>query len=278
MQKTNIKKIDYHKIYYSHNAIRVGEFDMPQLKATHAIPRNVVSFNERNSISEPADKWIDFFIDDYKFAIMKKLLVLPTYQQISIIKKLPLLENIFKISELYNLKKLYEQIDRLVKGLRLFEGIITPDFSLFPEMPKAQRIWNCYMSRVIAYYLQNMDLNIVPTVAWGKEEDLTWCFEGLPTNSPIAISTNGCKSEPYSKKLFLLGVEELQTKLTPFKLIICGSIFEELKKYDNIVQYNSFSQRLAIKLKEQAIQKDKEKSKQYEFNFEFSNETNMASS
>ena len=62
------------------------------------------------------------------------------------------------------------------------------------------------------------------------------------------------------------------------KLIICGSIFEELKKYDNIVQYNSFSQRLAIKLKEQAIQKDKEKNKQYEFNFEFSNETNMASS
>ena len=62
------------------------------------------------------------------------------------------------------------------------------------------------------------------------------------------------------------------------KLIICGSIFEELKEYDNIVQYNSFSQRLAIKLKEQAIQKDKEKNKQYEFNFEFSNETNMASS
>ena len=60
------------------------------------------------------------------------------------------------------------------------------------------------------------------------------------------------------------------------KLIICGSIFEELKEYDNIVQYNSFSQRLAIKLKEQAIQK--EKSKQYEFNFEFSNETNMARS
>ena len=118
MQKTDIKKIDHHKIYYSHDAIRVGEFDMPQLKATHAIPRNVVSFNERNSISKPDDKWIDFFIDDYKFAIMEKLLVLPKYQQISIIKKLPLLENIFKISELCTLKKLYEQIDRLVKGLR----------------------------------------------------------------------------------------------------------------------------------------------------------------
>ena len=112
-----------------------------------------------------------------------------------------------------------------------------------------------------------MDLNIIPTVAWGKEEDLTWCFEGLPTNSSIAISTNGCKSEPYSKKLFLLGVEELQTKLTPFKLIICGSIFEELKKYDNIVQYNSFSQRLAIKLKNETIKNIK----QYEFNFEFYN-------
>ena len=267
MLKSSIRKVDYHKLYYSHDAIRVGIFDMPQLKATHAISQNVVSFNERKSVSEPANTWIDFFIDDYKFAIMEKLLYLVIYKQISIIKKLPLSDEFFKFAGAYNLKKVYDQIDRLIKDLKRFEGIITPDFSLFPEMPKAQRIWNCYKSRTIAYYLQQEGLNIIPSVAWAIEEDLEWCFDGLPENSSIAVSTNGCKSEPYSKKIFLLGVEKLQEKLKPFKLIICGSIFEELRKYDNIIQYNSFSQRLAKKLKEEAIKN----TKQYEFDFGISN-------
>ena len=76
-----------------------------------------------------------------------------------------------------------------------------------------------------------MDLNIIPTAAWGKEEDLTWCFEGLPTNSSIAISTNGCKSEPYSKKLFLLGVEELQTKLKRISIYFPNSTARNRSNY-----------------------------------------------
>ena len=271
MNKTNIKKIDYHKLYYLHDAIRVGKFDMPQLEATHAIPRNVVSFNERNSVLRPTDKWIDFFIDDYKFAIMEKLLYFPTYQQVSITKKLPLLDDLFKLSGIYTLKKVYDRMDRLIKGLKRFEGIITPDFSLFPEMPKAQRIDNCYKSRAIAYYLQKEGLNIIPSLAWALEEDLEWCFDGLAINSSIAISTNGCKTEPYSKKMFLLGVEELQKKLQPEHLIICGSLFEELAVYDNIIQYNSFSQRLAKKLRTGVMKNNK----QYEFDFEFYNNRNI---
>ena len=267
MLKTGIKKIDYHKLYYSHDAIHVGIFDMPQLQLTRAIPRNVMSFDECKSVSNPANKWVDFFIDDYKFAIMEKLLYFSIYKQISIIKNIPSLNEFFKLSETYTFKKVYDQSDRLIKGLKRFEGIITPDFSLFPEMAKPQRIWNCYKSRTIAYYLQQEGLNIIPSVAWAMEEDLEWCFDGLPENSSIAISTNGCKSEPYSKRIFLLGVEKLQEKLKPFKLIICGSIFEELRKYDNIIQYNSFSQRLAKKLKEEAIKN----TKQYEFDFGISN-------
>ena len=267
MLKTGIKKIDYHKLYYSHDATRVGMFDMPQLQETQAIPRNVISFNERKSIENPTDKWIDFFIDDYKFAIMEKLIYLPKKESHSIIKEIPLLDEIYKLSGVYRFQKVYKQLDRVIKDLRRFEGVISPDFSLFPEMPKAQRIWNCYLSRLVAYYMQCLDLNIIPSIAWGKEEDLDWYFSGLPTNSSIAVSTNGCKSKPYSKKIFLLGIEELQRIIKPKHLIICGSIFEELEEYDNIIRYNSFSQRLAIKLKNEAIKNIK----QYEFNFEFSN-------
>ena len=266
MLKFNIKKFDYHKLYYSHDATRVGVFDMPKLRVTYAIPRNVISFNERKSISNPSDRWVDFFIDDYKFAIMEKMIYIPKNVNNSTIKSNILLDEVYRLYEGYMLNKVYKQLDRLIKDLKRFEGIITPDFSLFPEMPKSQRIWNCYQSRVIAYYMQQLGLNIIPSVAWALEEDLSWCFDGLPINSSIAISTNGCKTGPYSKRIFLLGVEELQRIIKPKHLIICGSIFKELEKYDNIIRYNSFSQRLAIKLKNKIIQNVQ----QYEFAFEFS--------
>ena len=96
---------------------------------------------------------------------------------------------------------------------------------------------------------------------------IIFCFDGIPKNSSVAISLNGCKHNEYSKNKNLLGIEELQRTVKPKHLIICGSIFEELEEYDNIIRYNSFSQRLAIKLKNEAIKNIK----QYEFNFEFSN-------
>ena len=128
MLKTGIKKIDYHKLYYSHDAIRVGIFDMPQLQLTRAIPRNVMSFDECKSVSNPANKWVDFFIDDYKFAIMEKLLYFSIYKQISIIKNLPSLNEFFKLSETYALsqrlaKKLKEEAIKNTKQYEFDFGI-----------------------------------------------------------------------------------------------------------------------------------------------------------
>ena len=51
----------------------------------------------------------------------------------------------------------------------------------------------------------------------------------------------------------------LQHKLKPHKLIICGSGFNELEEYQNIIYYPSYSQRLHKKLKEEG--------RQYEFSF-----------
>ena len=128
MLKSSIRKVDYHKLYYSHDATRVGMFDMPQLQETQAIPRNVISFNERKSIINPTDKWIDFFIDDYKFAIMEKLLYFSIYKQISIIKSLPSLNEFFKLSETYTLsqrlaKKLKEEAIKNTKQYEFDFGI-----------------------------------------------------------------------------------------------------------------------------------------------------------
>ena len=213
MLKTGIRKIDIHKLYYWHNAIKVGKYQLPLLKPNKLIPENVVSFNERNTTPHPETHWIDFFIDD------------------------PLFESFWSCPE------------RSFPVLRRYAGVITTDYSMMPEMLPAQRVWNCTRNRVMAYYLQSNDFNIIPVASWCNEDDLDWCLDGLPEDSSIAVSTNGCNSSPYSKRIFLNGVAELQARKMPWKLIVCGRQMDGLEKYDNILYYPSFSQRMQERIK-----------------------------
>lgn len=67
MLKTNVRKYDIFKLYYWHGATLVGKYKLPQLAPTQAVPQNVISFNERKSVSHPERSWVDFFIDDTLF-------------------------------------------------------------------------------------------------------------------------------------------------------------------------------------------------------------------
>lgn len=213
MLKTGTRKIDIHKLYYWHNATKIGKYKLPQLKPNHFIPENVVSFNERNITPHPEEHWLDFFIDD------------------------PLFENFWTHPEVS------------FSVLRRYAGIITTDYSMMPEMLPGQLIWNCTRNRVMAYYLQSSGFNIIPVASWCGEDDFDWCFDGLPEDSSIAVSTNGCNTSPYSERIFLRGVEELQQRKKPWKLIVCGRKMNGMEKYDNILYYPSFSQRMQERIK-----------------------------
>lgn len=213
MLKTNVRKYDNFKMYYWHGATLVGKYKMPQLKPTQSIPHDVIGYNERSGIKNPEKHWIDFFIDDALF------------------------------------ESFWNHPQMSFNNLKRFEGIITTDYSMYPELLPAQNIWNCTRNRVMAYYLQNNGFDAIPVATWCMEEDFEWCFDGLPEMSSIAISSNGCLSSPYSKRIFLQGVEELQMKKCPSHLIVCGRKIKELDKYDNIYYYPCFSQRWKERVK-----------------------------
>ncbi len=205
--KTNVRKYDIFKLYYWHDATLVGKYRLPQLEPTQAVPTKVIGFNERKGISKPEDYWIDFFIDDALF------------------------ENFWNHPEMS------------FSSLKRFAGIIATDYSMLPEMLPGQSIWNCTRNRVMAYYLQQNGFNTIPVASWCTESDFEWCLDGLPTKSSIAITTNGCMSSPYGKRMLLRGVEELYKQKEPTNLIVCGRHVPELDAYGNVSYYPSFSQR-----------------------------------
>ncbi len=213
MIKTYDKKYDVFKFDYWQGAKLVGKFLMPKLAPNQFIPENVISFNERNSVSNPEKHWLDFFIDDRHY------------------------------------ETFWTYLKSRIKGLKKFAGIISTDYSMLPEMLPGQRIWNCTRNRIVAYCLQKRGFNVIPVASWCSQKDFDWCFDGLPEKSSIAISSNGCLSTPYGRKTLLIGVEELQRQKSPFKIIVCGRSLAELEKYDNIMYYPSFSQRMDERIK-----------------------------
>lgn len=206
MDKFYIRKFDFFKTRYWEGADISPYTGVPILKRNHFIPHDVISFNEKY-ITHRDKHWLDHFIDDYNFECMWNCLerYLPIYNQ--------------------------------------FAGVIGPDFSLYQELLPPQCKWNVARNRIIDYRLQSLDIPEIPVASWQTKDSLSWSLDGLPDNSSIAVTTNGCQDNPYSFDTFLYGVNILQAAKTPYKLIICGPHIKELDKYDNVIYYPNYSMR-----------------------------------
>lgn len=169
-----------------------GKFEMPMLQPAHDCePDNLVPFHMAKTIKDPENHWFHFYEDDYQF------------------------------ERFWNRPSQYLQ---LLKG---FAGGISPDYSMYLTMPRSQQIWNCWRNRAMAYFLQNNGLRIIPNAGWSDADSLEWAFDGLPSNSVLSITTQGCMGKDYVCRQSLLnGLHELVRRKHPEKLIVYGSFPE----------------------------------------------------
>jgi hypothetical protein len=111
--------------------------------------------------------------------------------------------------------------------------ILSPDFSLFVDMPIALQIYNVYRNRYIGRSWQEKGLSVIPTIGWSDRKSFDFCFCGVPKNSTVSISTQGIKKE--NSRLFFIGLEELFKKLQPSEIIIYGVRHKvEIEKFSSI--------------------------------------------
>ncbi|MCQ2571253.1 MAG: DUF4417 domain-containing protein [Candidatus Saccharibacteria bacterium] len=200
---------------YLSGADIVGSEGYPKIAPTQSLPRNVISFNESGKYRDISNNWIDHFIADSQF------------------------------------ERVYNNCDRYISRYRQALGVIGTDFSAYRNMYKWQRKNNVGKNRSIDYYLQQHGIDVIPTVSWAYIEDFEWCLDGLPIGSSVAISTNGCARNFLSRNVFIEGVREVQRRLKPSHLIICGNnIPEDILEFKNIVAYDNFSQRMHRRIKD----------------------------
>ncbi len=144
--------------------------------------------------------------------------------------------------------------ESLIEDLRRFSAFITPDCSLYRDMPLCLQIANIYLNRAVGAYFQSKGLYVIPNVRWGDERTYTTCelpekvaFLGLPKHSIVSVGTYGCIGGAENKHHFKSGLEGMMRELEPQIVLVYGpmpdNVFRDFLPYSSFIQYDDWTTR-----------------------------------
>ncbi len=127
-----------------------------------------------------------------------------------------------------------------LRVLSHFSGAITPDFSTFQDFPCALKIYQTYRMRLFGYWLGTNGISVINNVRWGSSETYSYCFEGIPRHSVVAIGTvGGSPRAIIDRERFESGFFKMLEILAPETIIVYGSAnyvcFEEARRRGIII-------------------------------------------
>ena len=123
-----------------------------------------------------------------------------------------------------NFHRLYSCFQDYVELLRRTKGIISADFSLFRDYPEEILIAKCRANRFVDYALQQAGIPMIPTAGFAGESSWEWCFDGLPLNSTVAVTTNCLGRDREAHRLFVGGINTMIKKIHPTAIVVCGKV------------------------------------------------------
>lgn len=108
----------------------VGSFGIPRILGSNAIPEKLVAFSEAVSKRTQPDPhaWVHFYQDDYKFT------------------------------------RFWANPEKYYQKLAAFAGVISPDHSLYRNMPMAQQIGHTYQNQLLGARLQADGVPVIANV------------------------------------------------------------------------------------------------------------------
>jgi len=123
----------------------------------------------------------------------------------------------------YRFENAWNNPHRGLDRVRRTGAALTPDFSLWRDMPLAAQLWQVYRSRWLGAYWQYHGIRVIPTGQWSGPESYGFAFDGLPEGGAVAVSAVGVK-DTTGRALFALGLEELIRRMQPSALLTYGAL------------------------------------------------------
>ena len=183
-----------------------GEYSIPQTEPVQDIDISEwIGFNYVKSYKKQADKiGVNFFLDDYQF------------------------------------ERVWNEPGRYTEFLKAFGAVLSPDFSLYMDFPKAIQIYNHYRKHWCAAYWQERGLTVIPTIAWSDKDSFEWCFDGEPQDGIVAVSNVGCMRSKATRQAFMEGYNEMLARLQPSKILMFAQKMDDYKGNVEQIKYELF--------------------------------------
>lgn len=165
-----------------------GRDGFPALAAVDARPGDLQGFNHANTAKaeDKAGMGCHFFIDDYQF------------------------------------ERVWQRPTAYLDVLGPYQCVLTPDFSLYMDMPDAMQEWNRYRSAALGRYWTDHGITVVPTLSWAQPSSYRFCFRGIPRHSTVATSTVGVARDEEAKRVWHDGMRETMRHLEPSRVLLYG--------------------------------------------------------
>ncbi|HAF25858.1 MAG TPA: hypothetical protein DCG85_00940 [Lachnospiraceae bacterium] len=177
-----------------------GNLEFPIIRGCDEVPTGLIPFSKIIS-STDYDNWIHFYEYDHI------------------------------------LERLWNYPDHYLPYIKKFKGIITPDFSLYCDMPLQMQINNIFRSRQVGNWLQNEGIAVIPNIRFGDSRTYKLSCMGVSKNSTIAISSYGSVKTRLYRDILDDGLPYIFENLTPKNVILYGSITDVIQELE--YKYNS---------------------------------------
>ena len=189
------------------NAEYAGKEEIPCVKTSKLLPEKVIPFSKAIN-SKSYDSWVHFYEHDEVF------------------------------------ERLWRTPKKYLPIIKKFKGIISPDFSLYYDMPLVLQKWNTYRGKALACWFQSNGIEVIPNVRWGDERTFKLSILGVEKHKTIAVSTHGCIKSVDDRNRFISGFDYAVKKLKPKDIVIYGrtpeKIFSLARMYGiNLIHFES---------------------------------------
>ena len=140
----------------------------------------------------------------------------------------------------YLFNRIWNSPQRYIDVLKKYKGIVMPDFSLYYDMPLPLQQFNHYRNLWFARMCQINGILVIPSVNWGDSCSYSFCFDGIPHNSIVMLSTIGSIRKNDTKDNFYAGVDKMIYRLNPEKILLrtTKNLYNKFKNewsYKNLV-------------------------------------------
>jgi hypothetical protein len=187
----NWDRLNCRALFPSSNA-----WGIPDLPAASFEPARLVAYNDRRAVEAAAgagNAAVHFFLDDYRF------------------------------------EAVWSKPERGLSRTCSVGAALTPDFSVWSNMPMVMQLWQTYRARWCGAWMLHHGVQVIPTVSWAGPESYPFAFAGITPGSVVAVSSVGTVRDPGASRLFLAGYRAMLERLTPRTVLHCGTPTEQVR-------------------------------------------------